>query len=142
MQSCELWPDRLTVEEKLFTKSVLDTEIKLEFLDIPTVHSYTGKNGAAFFKALADCKNMDIFNCRSVQALIDYKWPLVKEYTIKILFIPFLIYISLWIIYSNVFNGQLDENTDDLIITDKVIIALLYAFSIYFLFNESRQIIN
>jgi len=39
----------LTVEDKLFTKSKLDAEIKLEFLDIPSVHSYTGKVGEDFF---------------------------------------------------------------------------------------------
>ena len=49
VNSCELWPDRLTVEDKLFTKSKLDAEIKLEFLDIPSVHSYTGKIGEDFF---------------------------------------------------------------------------------------------
>eukprot|EP00347_Sterkiella_histriomuscorum_P010355 403376619 len=142
VQSCELWPDRLAVEEKLFTKSQLDSEIKLEFLDIPTIHSFAGKNGQAFFNSLAGCSNMDLFACRSVQALIDYKWPLVREYTIKILFVPFIFYQALWIIYSNVFNGQMDESPEDLDITEKVIIALLYVFSIYFLFNESRQIIN
>lgn len=85
---------------------------------------------------------MDIFACRSVQALIDYKWPLVREYTIKILFVPFVFYLAIWIIYSNAFSGQIDESPTQLMIVDKVLIALLYAFSIYFLFNESRQLIN
>lgn len=48
---------------------------------------------------------MDIFACKSVQAIIDYKWPLVKEYTIKLLFIPFLFFHAIWIVYSNVYNG-------------------------------------
>ena len=45
VESCELWPDKLTVEKKLFTQSTLDSEIMLEFLDIPSIHSYSGKIG-------------------------------------------------------------------------------------------------
>ncbi|CDW84531.1 wd-40 repeat protein [Stylonychia lemnae] len=142
VNSCELWPDRLTVEDKLFTKSTLDAEIKLEFLDIPSVHSYTGKVGEEFFQAMANSKNMDLFACRSVQAIIDYKWPLVREYTIKLLFAPFIFYHCAWITYSNVFNGQVAQDTDEIIIADKVLSAILYVFSIYFLVNEVRQILN
>lgn len=36
----------------------------------------------------------------------------------------------------------MDKTPDDVNISDKVLIGLLYAFSIYFLFNESRQFIN
>jgi hypothetical protein len=35
VESCMLWPNKLDVEEKLFTKDKIETEIKLEFLDIP-----------------------------------------------------------------------------------------------------------
>lgn len=65
------------MEEKLFTKSKLDAEIKLEFLDIPSVHSYNTKIGSLFFEALASSENIELFASRSVQALIDYRWPLV-----------------------------------------------------------------
>jgi hypothetical protein len=83
-----------------------------------------------------------MFECRSIQSIIDYKWPLCREYTLKLLFVPFIFYGLLWIVYSNAFNGQTDETDFKIMVTTRVIQALLYLFSIYFLVNESRQLIN
>jgi hypothetical protein len=38
--SSEMWFDRATVENKLFTQSPLDSEITLRFLDMPALHCY------------------------------------------------------------------------------------------------------
>lgn len=48
---------------------------------------------------------MDLFKNEVVRALIDYKWPLVRTYTIRTLFIPFSLYLASFIIFSNIFNG-------------------------------------
>jgi hypothetical protein len=56
---------------------------------------------------------MDLFKNEVVRALIDYKWPLVRTYTIRTLFIPFSLYLASFIIFSNIFNGQLLPLEDD-----------------------------
>ena len=90
---------------------------------------------------MANCENIAIFNFKSIQYLIDHKWPLAKEYTIKILFIPFLFYLAFFCIYSNCFNQQYVFYTRvGMYQADIVISAILYAFSIYFLQNEIKQI--
>ena len=119
----------------------METEIKLEFLDVSCLHCYQEKVGDEFFDALGACKNIQIFEFKSIQALIDYKWPIAREYTIKMLFLPFLCYLSFFIAYSNAFNGQV-EMTDSMLVGDKVISAFLYLFSIYFLQNECRQFLS
>lgn len=75
----------------------------------------------------------------SIQAIIDRKWPLAREYTIKLLFVPFIVYNILFVTYSNVFVGQY-EMTDSLKVGMYIISGCLYLFSCYFLQNEVRQI--
>ncbi|CDW78106.1 wd-40 repeat protein [Stylonychia lemnae] len=139
VNTVELWPDSDHIQKKFFMQSNIDSEVVLELLDVPSVHCYQEKVSEQFFEALADCKKIDIFKHKSIQAIIDHKWPLAKEQTIKLLFLPFLFYHLLFIIYSNVFNGQ-TEQTDSALVGDRVISAFLYLMSIYFLQNEIRQI--
>lgn len=101
----ELWPDRNVIIKSIFLQSEIDTEVMLEYLDISSVHCYSEKIGDQFFEALAESKTIELFDYRSIKAIIDFKWPLAKEYTIKYLFVPFCFYLALFIAYSNVFNG-------------------------------------
>lgn len=39
--TAELWPDKNELKKKVFDQSAVDTEVKLEFLDICGVHCYT-----------------------------------------------------------------------------------------------------
>jgi len=45
-----------------------------------------------------------MFENTIIKSIIDYKWPLVRKYTIRFLFIPFLIYLALFIAFSNVLD--------------------------------------
>ena len=142
--TAELWPEKDKLRERLFReKGGADTEIKAEFLDVVGVHCYTEDVGNEFFEALADSGDAELFNHRSVQAIIDFKWPLAREFTIKVLFIPFCLYLAIFVTWSNVFNNYvfpIDERSwYSLWTADKVLCAFLYFFSIYFLSNELRQ---
>ena len=112
-------------------------------IDVPAIHSYQEQVGDELFEALANSKKIDIFNHKSIQAMIDYKWALAKEYTIKTLFIPFVLYLFSFLIYSNFFNNDFDINADPIMFyADLGLSGVLYLFSIYFLQNEVRQIIE
>lgn len=52
----ELWAAMADVSDKVLKKSPIDSEIKLEFLDIPAIHCYSEKVSSEFFKALADTR--------------------------------------------------------------------------------------
>ena len=69
--------------------------------------------------------------------MIDFKWPLAKEYTLKVLFLPFCFYLMIFIAWSNVFNGYLypfsKESWFEMWVADKVLCAFLLFFSCYFL---------
>lgn len=62
-------------------------------------------------EALGDSENIEFFDKKSIQVLIDYKWPLVKEYTIKKLFFPFAIYLATFFIFSNYYYENMLKNT-------------------------------
>lgn len=61
MNSCELWPDMENVDKMFFSKDPRDAEIKLEFLDMPKLHSYSESIGDEFFAALADSNDITLF---------------------------------------------------------------------------------
>jgi hypothetical protein len=50
----ELWPDISEVRDKLFKPSSLDSECKIQFLDLPAVHCYAEKISDDFFNELSD----------------------------------------------------------------------------------------
>ncbi len=85
-------------------ENVILKDIKFKMLDIPELHSFTEERSAEFFNVLSKVQ-VEIFENEVIRALIDFKWPLVKEYTVKILFIPFILYLATFIAFSNVFNG-------------------------------------
>jgi hypothetical protein len=53
-----------------------------------------------FFDALCDTTIIEFFNKKAIRKLIEYKWPLVFEYTIKRLLIPFAAFMIVYNIYS------------------------------------------
>jgi len=61
-------------------------------LDLPLLHCFGEQSGEEFFEALANADDLNLFNNRSIQTLIDYKWPVVRSYTIMRLFFPFIVY--------------------------------------------------
>lgn len=106
----ELWADVKAVEKQVLVKSPIDQVIKIEMLDVPNLHSYSDEVSTKFFEALAEVDDLSLFSCLSIRALIDYKYPLTREYTVKILFIPFVMYLITFIVYSNRFRGVAGNN--------------------------------
>jgi hypothetical protein len=100
---------------------------------LPEIHSFIEDRSSEFFTVLSNVKSLDIFSNEVIKAIIDFKWPLVKEYTVKFLFIPFMIYLATFIAFSNVFNGQYKGTTKEEIENAKkgkfALIIILYIFS-------------
>lgn len=44
---------------------------------------------------------MELFDLKPIKKLIEYKWTLTKEFTIKKLFIPFMIFQFIYLIFTN-----------------------------------------
>jgi hypothetical protein len=59
---------------------------------LPRLHCFNDPAGDEFFNALAETEDIALFDSQAVQTLIDYRWPIVKSFTVKRLFIPFILF--------------------------------------------------
>lgn len=107
--SAEQWPDdNLLRSEVLGTHAsqVKEDNITLTVIDIPEVHCFQEENGDRFFNALSEVKDLDLFSNPVLMAIIDHKWLLIRRYTMIFLFLPFLLYLGVFVFYSNLYCGS------------------------------------
>ena len=91
---------------------------------------------------------MELFNSKTIKKLIEFKWPLTKEYTIKKLFVPFILFQFFYLFYMNWvyffrYGEVVDKSTGEVIhknfwfITNIVFKVILCLFSLHFLVRET-----
>ena len=91
----QLWFNFHEWEKKMMNQVNKDNEteverpIKVEFVDIPRVYNYQDELTDSFFFALAHTNQYQIFESKIIQRIIEFNYPLVREWTIKRLTIPF-----------------------------------------------------
>lgn len=109
-------------------------------MDIPKVHDYQEREGSEFFQALAKCEDFKIFECKVIQDLIDFKYPLALEYTLKMNFLPFLTWQVTLVIYLNYVVNLAEQYPDSnqVYLTVCIFHGLLAFFSLYFLSQELK----
>jgi len=135
------------IEKTLFKESPVESDIRLEFLDLPKLHCYGNKVTDSFFDSLSNTDNIELFANRGIQTIIDYKWKLAKEYTIKRLFLPFTAFQLLYFIYSNyIFVNRFHEvdysTVHDYDIAFYIIGPIILVVSSYFLVTEFKQLFS
>lgn len=109
MATAEQWADEKEMEQALLSNQEfqeIENDIKVSIIDIPDVHCFQEEVSDKFFHALARVERIELFKNSIISAIIDFKWPLVKKYTIRFLFIPFLLYLAVFIVFSNVLDSQ------------------------------------
>jgi len=110
MCTASFWLDPLD-EDKILTTPKKEIDILLQFVDIPALHSFDSKS-ESFFYALAEAEHLELYESKTIKKIIDYKWPLIFEYTVKKMFIPFLIYMVTCVVYmSGVYINKNDSTS-------------------------------
>jgi hypothetical protein len=157
-----LWNKSSDFEKKVIDDKAIERRIRCDYIDIPDVYHYTDKNFQEYFDALAGSDNFGFFTLKPIQKMIEFNYPLVKEFIIKRLFIPYIFFQITFVTYNNGFwesfytlqkikadddayNSLADKETFDSDYTQKFIINVIYCsllvlFSCYFLTNELRQL--
>lgn len=79
---------------------MLEVPLTMEILDLPHLHKYENDTADEFLEALAETECIEIFSNKSIQALIEIKWPLVKAGIKKFLFYPYLIFLISFLYYT------------------------------------------
>ncbi|CDW71666.1 wd-40 repeat protein [Stylonychia lemnae] len=134
----DLWFNEESFKKQIFSNETIESRIKCEILDIPGIYHMKDENFYDFFKQLSETAYSDYFNNKVIKKLIELNYPLVKEYLIKKLFIPFCFFhisfvIFMNFIYDNRFNSGYDQVYYPLLILNAL-------FASYFLLNELKQL--
>lgn len=106
---------------------------------MPKIHTMTESIAQEFMESLADTEDLEIFDSKVVRRLIEYKWPLVREHTIKKLFVPFALFLAFYVVYMNYIFYLRYENETYLILY-YIGTAALTGFSLYFIALEIKQL--
>lgn len=77
-----------------------------------------------------------MFEQTAVKKIIEFKWPLTKEYTIKKLLLPYLVFMATYLVYSNwIYIVRYDEGME---MWNLVFIGVLGFFCTYFFLLEMK----
>ena len=91
---------------------MIENDITVKMIDIPEVYKFDSAISLEMFEMLANVKNLNLFANSTVKAIIDHKWPTVRYYIKLLLFAPFVVYLLIFIAFSNVLDVQLQSNKD------------------------------
>lgn len=114
-------------------ESQVERPIRVELVDMPRVYHYDDPLCDEFFGQLADTDQYDVFSQKSIQKMIEFNYPLVKKWTIKKLFIPFVMFQVTLFVYLNFIFQHENFLADKLDFPMQIVLGL---FASYFLQNE------
>eukprot|EP00347_Sterkiella_histriomuscorum_P021746 403332909 len=117
IQLSNLWPNRQEFIDNFFELDQLETDVKVMVLDLP--------------------RNLEIFEIKTVQYLIDFQWTQTKHYTIIFLYMPYLMNHLIFFIYSN-FVSKYDEHNEQFQTKIGFFVTILL-LQIYLIITEIRQ---
>jgi hypothetical protein len=125
MTTNHLWEPNLkkSLNEKMLDQAENEQPLSVYIFDMPDQHKYINDNADNFLEALADTKyeQIYIFENISVRAIIEMKWPLIRKAIIKKLFIPYLVFLMTFLLYSVYIFENLNPHPEYIPEVDSVI---------------------
>ncbi|CDW84989.1 wd-40 repeat protein [Stylonychia lemnae] len=133
----QLWFDQNTLQEKIMKPKPIENRILCEILDMPGIYHQNDKDFLKFYQSLASTDEPDYFNKKAIQKLIEFNYPLVKEYIIIKLFGPFCVFQLCFSIFQNlVMENKALQGYQQVYFP---LLAVNLIFAVYFIHNEIRQ---
>lgn len=111
--------------------------MEVDFVDIPIIHTFSDEIADQVMEALGETGDMEVFNQKIVRRLIEYKWPLVRKFTINRLFLPFVGFLAFFMGFMNFVYPNKDKN-ESFKITCYILMVPLTYFALYFLWMELK----
>lgn len=123
-----------------------EDSIRLEVKAISFEWIFNEKEGAKFLQTLARSDTIDLFSLQIIRNIISFLWPYFRNKIIIYVFIPYLLYFSLFLIYSTYFHKRMIENNDakwtNFGLANNLAVIVLLVFIAYFMLIESMQIVS
>ncbi|CDW82835.1 wd-40 repeat protein [Stylonychia lemnae] len=129
------------VQQKMLKDVKSEAKIRIELLDIPGAYHYLDPDFIEIFKALSSTESYLIFENKAIKCLIDFNFPVVRNFLLLLLIIPFTVFHITFVVYMNVVY---EKRTESLVYETVNYILAIYQVIMcaYFLFNEMRQVYN
>ena len=64
------------------------------------MQKYLLNNADDFLEALANTDKVELFSSVSIRSIIEIKWPLIRTAIVRKMFIPYVIFVFTFLIYS------------------------------------------
>lgn len=77
-----------------------DKIVQLKIVDIPKLHHYINGDDNEIFVALSGAEDQKIFDIITIKALIEQKWPLLKDHVMRLLLLPYLMFLLIFTFYT------------------------------------------
>ena len=96
--------ERVVVREK--KNGTEERLINVKVLDVPYCGNFEGEDSqkkgesSGIFRQLAETKNQEIFQKTAIKALIESKWPPVRQEIINWLLYPYLLFMGVFTMYT------------------------------------------
>jgi hypothetical protein len=104
------------------------------------LHQYNDPICNEFFTALADTEDMELFNNKGIKMLVEYRWPLAREYVSKRLFFPFVAFLFTFVLYMGTIYEWRDETDMIYQVAYLSCTGIISALALYFLGVEGYQL--
>jgi hypothetical protein len=69
-------------------------------IDLPNFQKYENNEANKFMKVMSETDNIELFEPASIRAIVEIKWPKVYKAMNKYLFMPYLMLLFSFLIYS------------------------------------------
>jgi len=93
-----------------------------------------------FFEGLGKSPSLDVFYKKSIRSLIEFKYPLAKEWTIRKLMLPYTFFLCLFSFYLSVVQPNMKAGDSTYIRLDPILKVIIVLFALYFLHKAYLQI--
>lgn len=102
MTASHMWDPNFKTEMEtgILNQAESEQPLNMFIFDIPEAHKYLNQNADNFLEALSATEEVKIFDNRSIRAIIEMKWPLIRKGVVRKLFIPYLIFLFSFLFYS------------------------------------------
>ena len=120
----------------------------VKVFDFPRLHHFFAEHSSELMDALgavASAGETEIFKSRFVWALIEYKYPTVKQQVIRVLFVPYLMFLTAFSYYSLIHFEFAEDSYDELghaatfYLIEGILIKLsMVSLILYFVANEMQ----
>ena len=139
-------------ENKLFEKFQKQNEelkekpMNQKNLDIKAIEFdwiFDKHNGSEFIRTLSNTTNIELFSLKIVKYIIQFLWSHFQNAIIIYLFIPFLLYFSIFVIYATWVHKRKTEENDEngsFHLANFILVIILLALQLYFTYFKIRQI--